>query len=210
MSDQQIGLKMVEREDLKFFLDAYEVSIGERLRRPRSPQYRNLRWDHSPSASSWSHTRLWTGSIGPSSGRRPSVGRGIGPTPLAAETVVAPRIADAGEAGPGQAMAPDVVDHRVVGQELEVDAILTGRDALRAAVPGRPEHAGRVGPAPDPASDSRAWTATIPRPWRCASRDPASSPASRRVPPPASRGAHVIAPAPRLTIACGAPDTGSL
>lgn len=48
MSDQQIGLKMVEREDLEFFLDAYEVPIGERLRRPRSPQYRNLRSDHSP------------------------------------------------------------------------------------------------------------------------------------------------------------------
>ena len=36
--------------------------------------------------------------------------------------------ADAGEAGPGQTMVPDVVDPRVVGEELEVDAVLAGPD----------------------------------------------------------------------------------
>ena len=36
--------------------------------------------------------------------------------------------ADTAEAAAGQAMAPDVVDPGVVGQELEVDAILAGPD----------------------------------------------------------------------------------
>src|SRR6266545_4392988 len=68
---------------------------------------------------------------------------------MAAETAAAPRIdavpiadderdalregdrqagADGGEAAAGQAMTVDVIDPRVVGQELEVDAILTGPD----------------------------------------------------------------------------------
>jgi hypothetical protein len=45
--------------------------------------------------------------------------------------------ADAGEAAAGQAMAPDVVDPRVVAQELEVDPILAGPDRRLGEVPPR-------------------------------------------------------------------------
>src|SRR6266568_8400717 len=47
--------------------------------------------------------------------------------------------ADAGEAAVGEAMAREVVDPCVVGQELEVDAILTGPDRKPVGEVHQPE-----------------------------------------------------------------------